>query len=215
MNISLPHYSPSEERFNLITHIIGIFFGAGALVTLLTFALTNGTAWHVVSFAVYGSSLILLYLASTLYHGAKNEGVKSRLRILDHTSIYLLIAGTYTPFTLINLREDWGIPLLVVVWLLASLGIALKFFMIGAKKWVSAVLYIGLGWLILVAINPILAHVPLAGIWWLIAGGLFYTGGVVFYVWKSLPYHHGVWHLFVLVGSVCHFVAVMISSVPF
>ncbi len=157
----------------------------------------------------------MLYVASVVYHSTKDEKKRLRMRIFDHVSIYLLIAGTYTPFSLVNLRGDWGVPLLVAVWGLAAVGIVLKFFFINAKKWVSAALYIALGWLVVIAIKPVLNHVPMQGLLWLLSGGIIYTLGVVFYVWKSLPYHHAIWHLFVLGGSVCHFLAVLVSSVPF
>jgi hemolysin III len=211
---SLPRYTKLEERANVFTHALGVAMSLG-LSWLAIQAFRYGDVWHQISLLIYGISLVMLYVASVIYHSTKEEKRRLRMRILDHVSIYLLIAGTYTPVSLINLREDWGVPLLVAVWLLALVGIVLKFFFINAKKWVSAVLYIGLGWLVVIAIKPVLKHVPMHGLLWLLSGGVIYTVGVVFYVWKSLPYHHAIWHLFVLGGSVCHFLAVMASSVPF
>jgi len=212
---SLPRYTKLEERANVFTHALGVAMSLLGLSWLAIQAFRYGDVWHQISLLIYGISLVMLYVASVIYHSTKEEKRRLRMRILDHVSIYLLIAGTYTPFSLINLREDWGVPLLVAVWLLALVGIVLKFFFINAKKWVSAVLYIGLGWLVVIAIKPVLKHVPMHGLLWLLSGGVIYTVGVVFYVWKSLPYHHAIWHVFVLGGSVFHFLAVMASSVPF
>ncbi|MFQ3597494.1 MAG: hemolysin III family protein [Chloroherpetonaceae bacterium] len=212
---ALPRYTEHEERANILTHGLGVVLSLVGLSSLAFLAFRFGEVWHQISLLVYGISLVMLYVASVVYHSMKEEKSRLRMRIFDHASIYLLIAGTYTPFSLVNLREDWGVPLLVAVWILAAVGIVLKFFFINAKKWVSAALYIGLGWLVVIAIEPVLAHVPMRGLLWLLSGGVIYTVGVVFYVWKSLPYHHAIWHMFVLAGSVCHFLAVMASSVPF
>ncbi len=214
-NAVIPHYTPLEERANILTHALGIVLSLAGLSSLAFLAFRFGDVWHKVSLLIYGTSLVVLYVASVVYHSTKDEKNRQRMRIFDHVSIYLLIAGTYTPFSLVNLRNDWGVPLLVAVWVLAAVGIVLKFFFINAKKWVSAALYIALGWLVVIAIKPVLNHVPMHGLLWLLSGGVIYTLGVVFYVWKSLPYHHAIWHLFVLGGSVCHFLAVLVSSVPF
>lgn len=211
----LPRYTELEERANVLTHALGVVLSLVGLSILAFLAFRFGDVWHQVSLLIYGTTLVMLYAASAMYHSTKEEKKRLRMRIIDHVSIYLLIAGTYTPFSLINLRENWGVPLLLAVWMLAAVGVVMKFFFINTKKWVSAVLYIGLGWLVVIAIEPILAHVPMYGLLWLVSGGVIYTVGVVFYVWKSLPYHHAIWHLFVLGGSICHFFAVMVSSVPF
>lgn len=214
-NAIMPRYTPLEERANILTHALGIALSLAVLSSLAFLAFRFGDMWHQISLLIYGTSLVMLYVASVVYHSTKDEKSRLRMRIFDHVSIYLLIAGTYTPFSLVNLRDDWGVPLLVAVWVLAAVGIVLKFFFINAKKWVSAALYIALGWLVVIAIKPVLNHVPMHGLLWLLSGGMIYTLGVVFYVWKSLPYHHAIWHLFVLGGSVCHFLAVLVSSVPF
>lgn len=211
----LPRYTQREERANILTHVLGVVLSLIGLLSLAFLAFRFGDVWHQISLLIYGATLVLLYVASVVYHSTKEEKNRLRMRIFDHVSIYLLIAGTYTPFSLVNLREDWGVPLLTAVWVLAAVGIVMKIFFINAKKWVSASLYIGLGWLVVVAVEPVLNHVPMHGLLWLLSGGLIYTAGVVFYVWKSLPYHHAIWHVFVLGGSVCHFLAVMVSSVPF
>ncbi len=214
-NAVIPHYTPHEERANILTHALGMMLSLVGFLSLAFLAFRFGDMWHQISLLAYGTSLVMLYVASVVYHSTKDEKSRLRMRIFDHVSIYLLIAGTYTPFSLVNLRGDWGVPLLVAVWALAAVGIVLKFFSINAKKWVSAALYIALGWLVVIAIKPVLNHVPMQGLLWLLSGGVIYTLGVAFYVWKSLPYHHAIWHLFVLGGSACHFLAVLVSSVPF
>jgi hemolysin III len=201
-------YSAREEFANVLTHAIGIALGLAALVLLVVFASLRGDAWHIVSSAVFGSTLVLLYTASTLYHGFRRADVKRVLRKFDHAAIFLLIAGTYTPFALVSVRGPWGWSLLGVIWFLAVVGVALKFRFAGRFRGVSTAIYLAMGWLIVIALRPLVAGVAPGGLWWLLAGGLCYTGGTVFYLWKRLPYHHAVWHLFVLGGSTCHFFAV-------
>ncbi len=207
-------YSLAEEIASSITHGIGAALGVVALVVLVILGAARGDTWHVVSFAVYGSTLVLLYVFSTLYHAFQRPGVKRVLRHLDHSAIYLLIAGTYTPFTLINMRGPWGWSLFGTIWGLALLGIGLNFILVGRSRILASLVYIGMGWLAVVAIKPLLATVPTGGIAWLVAGGLAYTFGVVFYIWKKLPFNHAVWHLFVLAGSVCHFLAILLYVLP-
>jgi len=203
-----------EEIMNAITHGIGTLLAVAGLVLLTVFAYQYGEIWHIVSFTIYGTTLVLLYLASTLYHSFTNERVKYIFKILDHSAIYLLIAGTYTPFTLVPLHGTLGWSVFGLVWGLAVLGIVLKIFFVGRFKVISTLCYIAMGWLIIIAIKPLIAAVPTFGIMWLIIGGLFYTLGSVFYLWHKLPYNHAIWHLFVLAGSISHFIAVFFYVLP-
>ena len=214
MEKSLNRYSPGEEIANSITHGIGILLAIAALCVLTVFAGRYGNVWHVVSVSVYGTTLILLYTASTLYHSIQNHSVKGIFQILDHSAIYLLIAGTYTPFTLVNLRGPWGWWLFGVVWGIAILGIVFQLFPARRRKAVSMGLYIGMGWVIIVAIKPLIQSVETGGIALLVSGGLAYTAGILFYAWKKMKFHHAVWHIFVLAGSVLHFFAVLFYVVP-
>ena len=163
---------------------------------------------------MYGVTLVLLYAASTLYHGVRSRGLKRVLKVVDHSSIYLLIAGTYTPFTLINLRGRWGWTLFGLVWGLSLLGILFKIFFVDHFKIVSTTVYLAMGWVVVIALKPLLSLVPSGGILWLLAGGLSYTIGVGFYAWRKLPYNHAVWHVFVLAGSICHYFAVLFYVLP-
>jgi len=203
-----------EEVMNAVTHGIGTLLAVAGLVLLTVFAYLYGTIWHVVSFSIYGTTLVLLYLASTLYHSFTNERLKYIFKILDHSAIYLLIAGTYTPFTLVPLHGVLGWTVFGLVWGLAILGIALKVFFVGRFKVISTLCYILMGWFIIIAIEPLIATVATLGIMWLIIGGLFYTLGSVFYLWNKLPYNHAIWHLFVLAGSISHFIAVFFYVLP-
>ena len=178
------------------------------LVLLVLAAVQRGDAWHITSSAIFGSTLVLLYASSTLYHSFQRENVRRLLRKLDHAAIFLLIAGTYTPFMLVTLRGPWGWSLFGVVWGLALIGIILKFWFVGRFNFVSTLIYLGMGWLVMIAIKPLLAALPPAGLGWLIAGGVCYSGGTIFYLWEKLPYNHAIWHVFVLGGSVCHWIAV-------
>ena len=198
-----------EEIANTVTHGIGLLLSIAGFVVLLVFAILRGTAWHVVACSIYGATLICLYSASTLYHAAVSARLKRALRIFDHSAIYLLIAGTYTPFLLLNLRGPWGWSLFGAIWGLALAGILFKFWFVGHWEHLSTAIYVLMGWLALIATKPVLAHVPSTTLLWLLAGGLFYSGGVIFYVWKRLPYSHAVWHVFVLAGSTCHYFAVL------
>lgn len=197
--------SLGEEIANSITHGTGVGLSIAALVILVVFAARQSDVWKIVSFSIYGATMIALYLASTLYHAFPQPRVKAFFRILDHSSIFLLIAGTYTPVTIGELRGPWGWTLFGVIWLLTILGINLKIFAMGKLKALSVVIYILMGWMVLLVINPLRQQVPPQMLTWMLAGGLCYTLGVVFYVFKKLPYHHAIWHLFVLGGSICHF----------
>jgi hemolysin III len=210
----LNHYSLGEEIANSITHGIGIVLAIAALGILTAFAGIYGNAWHIVSVSIYGTTMILLYTASTLYHSMQYPRAKRILRILDHSAIYLLIAGTYTPFTLVSLRGPWGWWLFGVVWGFAVLGVVFQLSLIRRWRAVSLGLYIGMGWAIVVAIKPLIASVAVGGIVFLILGGLAYTIGILFYSWEKLKFHHAIWHFFVLTGSILHFFAVLFYVVP-
>jgi len=200
-----------EEIANTVTHGIGLLLSIAGLVVLLALAILHGTVWHIVSCSIYGATLICLYSASTFYHASVSPRLKRALKILDHSAIYLLIAGTYTPFLLLNLRGPWGWSLLGVIWGLAVAGIILKFWFVDHWEVASTAVYVLMGWLVLIATKPVLAHLPSLTLLWLLAGGLFFSVGVIFYLWKRLPYSHTVWHVFVLAGSTCHYFAVLRS----
>jgi len=198
-------YTLTEEIYHSITHGIGAALAVAGLVVLVVHAAQVGDARRIVSFSIFGGSLTLLYLASTLYHSFQNERIKRFFRHIDHLSIFLLIAGTYTPVTLISLRGTWGWTLFGLIWGFAVGGIVYEMLFLGRYKWITVTIYLGMGWLAIVAIKPMLTMVPRGLLWWLLAGGLFYTGGILFYVRKKVLYHHVLWHLFVLFGSACHF----------
>ena len=201
--------SLGEEIANSVTHGVGLALSLTALPVLIVTALRHGDAVRVTSVAIFGSTLVLLYAASTLYHSIPFPRVRPVLRAIDHSAIYLLIAGTYTPFALGALRHDGGMPLLVAVWSLALAGIVCRTLLGPQFHKISVALYVAMGWLVLLAIRPMIAHVATPGLIWLFAGGASYTVGVTFYAWNRLPYGHMVWHLFVLAGSLCHFFAVL------
>lgn len=211
---TLPFYSAREELANSITHGVGILFGISALCIMTTFASLYGNAWHIVGCSVFGATLVLLYTFSTLYHSVSLPRVKTVFRVLDHVAIFLLIAGTYTPFTLVSLRGAWGWSIFGVVWGAALVGILLKVVSLNRWEAFSLCLYGGMGWTVVVAAKPLMAAVAPGGLWLLLAGGLAYTFGIVFYVWNSLPFNHAIWHLFVLAGSVLHFFAVLFYVIP-
>ena len=201
-------YTLREEIANGVTHGIGAALSIVGLIVLVVTAVLYGTVWHVVSYSIFGASLIILYMASTLYHSIQTPKLRPILRIIDHSSIFLLIAGTYTPFLLTALRGLWGWSFFGIVWGIAILGILFKVFFIGKLEVLSTIAYVGMGWLCVFAFKQMLATVPPAGVTWLVAGGVVYTVGVLFYAIKKIPYNHAIWHLFVLGGSICHFIAV-------
>lgn len=204
MPVDYLHATLGEEVANSITHGVGAALSVAGLVVMVVIAALRGTSAHVVACAVYGASLVLLYLSSTLYHALTNGRVKRVFRILDHASIYVLIAGTYTPFTLVTLRGVWGWALFGIVWTLAVMGIVFKCFFTGRLHVLSTTVYVVMGWIAVVAIRPLLQALPWPGFLWLLAGGVFYTLGVAFFACRR-KYAHTIWHLFVLAGSVCHF----------
>ncbi len=208
------YYSLGEEIANSVTHGIGAALSVAGLTLLVVLAAIYGDVWRVVSFSIYGSSLVILYLASTLYHSFQNPRVKSVFRVLDHASIYLLIAGSYTPFLLVSMRGVWGWSLFGVVWGLALIGVAFKVFFIGRYEVLATAAYVLMGWLAVIAFKEMLVRVPPGGVALLIAGGVTYTAGVIFYAWEKLPFNHAIWHLFVLGGSIFHFFAVLFYILP-
>lgn len=209
-----PDYSPGEEIANRLTHGLGAGCSVAGLVLMVVFSARHGDAWQVVSTAIFGATLVLLYTTSTLYHSFADERRRVLLQKFDHAAIFLLIAGTYTPFVLVTLRGPWGWSLFGVVWGLAITGVALKFWFAGRFRVASTLIYVAMGWLVMIALKPLMAALPAGGLQLLVAGGLCYTGGAVFYLWRRLPYHHAIWHLFVLGGSACHWAAVFCYVVP-
>ena len=203
-----------EELANALTHGIGLILALVAVPVLIVLAATQATVWHVVGVSIYGVSLIVLYVASTIYHLVQHPPAKRILRIIDHSVIYLLIAGTYTPSTLVNLRGPWGWTLLGLVWTIALFGIAWKLVQVDRHPVVSTIVYIAMGWLVVIAVRPLFRAVPRGGLAWLLAGGLAYTLGVAFFGSSRFRFNHALWHLFVLAGSACHYVAVIRYVVP-
>ncbi|WP_119718832.1 PAQR family membrane homeostasis protein TrhA [Cognatilysobacter tabacisoli] len=201
--------SVREEVVNALTHGFGAAAALAGGAVLITLAALYGDGWQLVSAIVFGLCLLLLYIASTLYHAIQHPVAKARLKVFDHCAIYLLIAGTYTPFTLVGLRGPWGWSLFAAIWALAFAGVAFKLFYTGRFKLLSTLFYIAMGWLVVVAIKPLLGALDAWTFGWLLAGGVFYTLGTVFYHRPSLPYAHAIWHMFVIAGSVCHYISVM------
>ena len=203
-----------EETAHAVTHGAGLVASAAGFVVLVVAAWRHGDPWLIAGCAVYASTLVVLYASSTLYHALSMTRARRLLQKFDHSAIFLLIAGTYTPFGLVSLRGPWGWTLLAIVWSLAIVGITLK--AVFGPRWpiASTVLYIVMGWTAVFAIKPLMAHLAPAGVAWLAAGGIAYTGGVVFYAWERLRYSHALWHLFVLGGSVCHFIAIFCYVIP-
>jgi len=209
-----PKLSIGEEIANSVTHGIGALLSIAGTVILLVRAAMYGTAIHVVSFAIYGLTLILLHTSSSLYHGLHAPRAKRVFWVFDHASIYLLIAGTYTPFMLISLWGAWGLTLMIAIWSLAIVGILLASLFIGRFRKIALALYLVMGWLIVLASRELWFNVPHEALVFVAAGGLSYTLGVAFYVWKRLPFSHMIWHLFVLGGSTCHYFAILFYLLP-
>ena len=207
-------YDQEEEKLNIITHGIGVVLSIVALVLLVVYAAKTGTVWHVVSFSIFGSSLILLYSASTIYHSSKNPKWREKLNIIDHSAIYVLIAGTYTPFCLVTLNGTIGWVIFGISWGIAIVGIILKLFFTGKYERASTIAYVLMGWIIIFAIKPLVENLPQNGLIWLLIGGLFYTIGAVLYSIKSLKYNHAIFHIFVLLGSFSHFMAIFFYVLP-
>ncbi len=203
-----------EEIANSITHGIALLLSIVGIVILVILASIHGDIWRITCFSVYGGTLMILYTASTLYHSFPPGRLKHILKIIDHSAIYLLIAGSYTPFALISLRGAWGWTLFGTIWALALVGIVFKMFFVKRFPILSTITYLAMGWLALIAVRPIINNFPFKGIVWLIAGGLFYTLGIIFHFFNKLPFHHAIWHLFVLGGSICHYFAILFYVLP-
>jgi hemolysin III len=204
-------YSFGEEVANSVTHGVGWLLSVCGLAILVTLATATGGALRVVSCAVFGATLVLLYAASTLYHALPSERAKHVFRVLDHSAIFLLIAGTYTPLSLVAVGGPWGWSLFGAIWSLAAFGVLLNTVAHGRWRWLSITLYVVMGWLVVVAIKPLVAAIEPGALVMIVAGGLAYTLGLVFYGWNRLPYNHAVWHLFVLTGSVLHYLAILFA----
>ena len=203
--------SSTEEIINSITHGIGALLSIVALIVLVLLAEKHGDIWHLVSFTIYGCTLIILYLSSTLYHSFSKPKIKSLFARLDHVSIFLLIAGTYTPILLTSIRGTWGWTLFGIIWSLALVGAIIRAIYLHRFRKLMVAVYLGMGWMFMLAGKQIFLSLPTTSIIFLVLGGIAYSLGVVFYMWRSLPYSHGIWHLFVLAGSILHFFAIYFS----
>jgi hemolysin III len=203
-----------EELANSLTHGAGLIASIIATVFLVMIANGQNDAGKIIVGTIYGSSLILLYGASTLYHSFQSPKAKHYLKIFDHAAIYILIAGSYTPFTLYAVKGFWGEVMLYLIWTIAILGVVFKLFFVNRFKYFSTALYLGMGWLALFAIQPLFENLPFHGLFLLVAGGLSYSLGVIFFLWEKLPFSHAIWHLFVLGGSTCHFFAILLYVLP-
>lgn len=210
MNNGVNDFSLIEEAWHAITHGIGLALSIAALTIMVAYSSQTGSLLSVLASTLFGTTLIILYGSSTLYHAITHHDIKKRFQQFDHASIYILIAGSYTHVTLISLGNTLGYSIFGVVWGVALVGIYLKFAYPGRFEKLSLILYLLLGWLIVIAIKPLFAVMAPGGLWLLLAGGLFYTFGVIFYVWDSLPFNHAIWHLFVMGGSICHFFMVLL-----
>ena len=200
-----------DEIANVVTHGIGVLLSVGAGAALIALASVQAGTREMISVAVFSASLVLLYSASTLYHAARHPETKARLKVLDHCAIFILIAGTYTPFTIAAIRGAWGWSLFGIIWGMALVGIVFKLFFTGRFKVLSTAMYIAMGWLVVIALVPLTQALSGAGLAWLVGGGVLYTAGTLFYHRESIPYSHAIWHGFVLAGSSCHFIAVAIE----
>lgn len=207
-------YTRREEIANAITHGIGALLSVAALVVLIVFSSLYSSAWHIVSFTIYGTTMLLLFISSTLVHSFPEGKVKDLFEIFDHSSIYLFIAGTYTPFLFVAIQGALGWTLFGVIWGIAVLGVFFKAFYTKKFLFLSTFFYVLMGWLIVIAWKPLYAALPTGGIVLLVTGGLLYTLGTIFYVWRGFPFHHAVWHLFVLAGAIVHFFAVLLYLLP-
>lgn len=207
-NVTDRPYSQLEESLNIATHGVGFLLAIVAAVLLIVKSSLTGNPWQIVSVSIYGASMMILYLASTLYHSAKKPARRKRLNVFDHASIYVLIAGTYTPFVLVTLRGPWGWSLFGVIWGAAIAGIIFKLFYTGRFSLASTIAYVVMGLLVLVAIKPLMENLSTGGLYWLLAGGISYIVGAVLYLQRKMPYNHVIFHVFVLMGSFSHFWAI-------
>ncbi len=205
---NIQFYSPTEEKLNIWSHAFGIFLSIIALVLLIIKAVQQDNIWMMISFPIFGVSLILLYLASTLYHASKEPQKRFKLKVFDHAAIYVLIAGSYTPFTLVSLNGETGWLIFSMVWVMAFTGIILKLFFTGKFKIVSTAMYVLMGWLIVFYFQELTAHLHEKGVFYLILGGVLYTIGAILYSIKKIKFNHAIFHFFVLAGSFCHFLSI-------
>jgi hemolysin III len=210
----LVYYSEAEELVNRFTHGIGTLLSLVGAIALISLAAEQHDRYRLISACVYGGAMVVFYGISTLYHSVRKPYVRYLLNILDHSSIYLMIAGSYTPFALVSLRGPWGWSLLVTVWVLGTVGAVLKFFTVHRLPTIGPFIYLALGWSLLLAWKPLVAALEINGMLLLLAGGAAYTVGVLFYLWDRLPYNHAIWHLFVLTGSACHFFSIFYYVTP-
>lgn len=201
-------YSVEEERWNVLTHSFGLILSIIGMVVLLNKAVQLHSTKVFIAFLIYGIGVTTMFLASTLYHSSTDTKIRKRLNVFDHSAIYLTIAGSYTPITMLTMPPLWGIPVLITVWLIAATGIILKFFFIGSFPKLSTVMYVLMGWVIVIAIKPLINSMSVAGLVWLLAGGLAYTLGAVLYQIQRLKFNHAIFHIFVLIGAVCHFIVI-------
>lgn len=208
-------YTLAEEVANSVIHGIGLLLAIAGLGVLCGFAAVYGNSWHIVTCSIFAATLILCFSASTLYHSISHERAKRVLRSIDHSSIFLLIAGTYTPFTLVTLHGPLGWWLFGIIWALAVLGLVVQFTPLRKMRALSIILSVLMGWMVIVAIKPLVENLATNGLWLLVIGGLCYTFGIVFYLWRKLRFHHAIWHMFTLAGGVLHFFAVLFYVIPF
>jgi len=200
----------AEEIFNILSHGLGVMIAIACLVLLVVFASIEGNVWKIVSFSIFGSSMIAMYISSTVFHGSKNLRKKSRRNLIDHSMIYVLIAGTYTPITLVTLRGPFGWTIFGIIWGIAIIGVVYKLFYYKGRcfeRKLSAWLYVAMGWIIIIAVVPLIQKASGATLWFLLAGCLSYCAGVAFYLIRKIPFGHGIWHISIIGGSVCHFFA--------
>ena len=208
------YYPPKEEKLNILSHGIGFGLSILALILLILKARKFGEHEHLVSFTIFGATMVLVYAASTFYHSAKTSRLRIRLNILDHAAIYLLIAGTYTPFALVTLEGTTGMTILWIVWIMALAGVVLKLFYAGRFQLISTIIYVAMGWLIIFAINPLIDNLSTQGVWWLFGGGIFYTIGAILFMLNKIPYNHAIFHIFVLLGTFAHFISIYFYILP-
>jgi hemolysin III len=197
-----------EELANSLTHGFGLLLSIAGLVVLVVFASLEGDAMRILTFSIFGATMVVLYAASTVYHSVRHPSFKQFMRFVDHAAIYLLIAGTYTPFLLLNMRDSVGWAMFAIVWIIAVFGIGMKSFRISDNPWLSSASYIAMGWICVLILKPAMEAIHPSGLWMILAGGIAYTGGVIFYALERLPYNHAIWHGFVMTGTALHFFAV-------
>ncbi len=207
-------YTDQEERWNILTHGFGLGMAILGIFALIYKGIQLHSLKIVASFLIYGFGVTTMFLASTLYHSATDPRKRKKLNVFDHSAIYVTIAGSYTPISLLTLPSFWGIPVLITVWLIAAFGIILKFFFLGSFPKLSTVMYVLMGWVIVIAVKPLINSMETAGLWWLLAGGLAYTLGAAFYQIQKIKFNHAIFHLFVLVGAFCHYVVIYFYSIP-